>query len=144
LHIKKRVGKPKKTNNQINNNTKTGAKSRSLSHSVLSAANQLPLLSKSDPPKLKLTGKKKKNMQGEKCRKQRLKLIEIIQEEDEAEEAKEEVEVENWKLGRRRVKKLGNKTGYQIHTLTKLGIKSGTPNTHTFWADVKRRKLVST
>jgi len=47
----------------------------------MSAANQLPLLSKSDPPKLKLTGKKRKKMQGEKCRKQRLKLIEIIQEE---------------------------------------------------------------
>ncbi len=80
----------------------------------MSAANQLPLLSKSDPPKLKLTGKKRTKLQRTKCRKQRSKLIEIIEEEEEeedgAEEAKEEeeeMEMESWKLGTRRVKKPG-------------------------------------
>jgi hypothetical protein len=72
----------------------------------------LRLLSKSDPPKLKLTGKKRRKMQGKKCRKQRLKLIEIIRQEEEEDgeeetEEEEEMEMENWKLGTRRVKKPG-------------------------------------
>jgi hypothetical protein len=67
--MKNRVGKSKKTNKQINNNnnnTRTGAKASSLSNTAsCQQQNQLPLLSKSDPPKLKLTGKERTKLQGE-------------------------------------------------------------------------------
>jgi hypothetical protein len=83
MHMKNRVGKSKNTNKQTN---KQQHKNRSknqlaLTQRPVSSKSIASLLCKSDPPKLKLTGKKTTKLQGAKCRKQRLKLIEIIQEE---------------------------------------------------------------